>query len=242
MERTAKGLRTCLFVLQYVAVFAAGVPVAGLRESFALSDGIREAAPSPDLPLSDGICAVAPSPDLPETACWDLTNIVERHLQHHQCAAATSTSSRPDRIRPSIEHYHCSGHGSAMERTAKGLRTCLFVLQYVAVFAAGVPVAGLRESFALSDGIREAAPSPDLPLSDGICAVAPSPDLPETACWDLTNIVERHLQHHQQVVTNLDSEAKRISKHVATSAVAEPTELKKLISRAFYSRGTGHLA
>nr|XP_037276428.1 uncharacterized protein LOC119169479 [Rhipicephalus microplus] len=129
MERTAKGLRTCLFVLQYVAVFAAGVPVAGLRESFALSDGIREAAPSPDLPLSDGICAVAPSPDLPETACWDLTNIVERHLQHHQCAAATSTSSRPDRIRPSIEHYHCSGHGSAMERTAKGLRTCLFVLQ-----------------------------------------------------------------------------------------------------------------
>ncbi|KAL3211117.1 hypothetical protein MRX96_036614 [Rhipicephalus microplus] len=197
MERTAKGLRTCLFVLQYVAVFAAGVPVAGLRESFALSDGIREAAPSPDLPLSDGICAVAPSPDLPETACWDLTNIVERHLQHHQCAAATSTSSCPDRIRPSIEHYHCSGHGSAMERTAKGLRTCLFVLQYVAVFAAGVPVAGLRESFALSDGIREAAPSPDLPLSDGICAVAPSPDLPETACWDLTNIVERHLQHHQ---------------------------------------------
>ncbi|KAL3174974.1 hypothetical protein MRX96_010996 [Rhipicephalus microplus] len=33
MERTAKGLRTCLFVLQYVAVFAAGVPVAGLRKA-----------------------------------------------------------------------------------------------------------------------------------------------------------------------------------------------------------------
>ncbi|KAL1437648.1 hypothetical protein MTO96_048729 [Rhipicephalus appendiculatus] len=131
MEGTDKGLRTCFFVLQCVAVFAAGASAASLRDSLALSDGIREVTPPLDSPLSDGICVAAPSldPDLLATACWNLTKVVERHLQHHQCAAATSTSSRLERIRPSIDHYPGSGHGGAMDGTAKGLRTCFFVLQ-----------------------------------------------------------------------------------------------------------------
>ncbi|KAH6927970.1 hypothetical protein HPB50_010065 [Hyalomma asiaticum] len=107
MKGTTKGLRTCFFVLQCLAVFTAGVSAAGLRDSLALSDGIREAAFSLDLPLSDGICAAAPSldPDLLETACWHLPKIVERHLQHRQCAAATPASSRLERIRPSTEQF-----------------------------------------------------------------------------------------------------------------------------------------
>ncbi|KAL1470084.1 hypothetical protein MTO96_040679 [Rhipicephalus appendiculatus] len=88
MEGTAKGLRKYLFfVLQYVAVFAAGASAARLRDSLALSDRNLEAAAPLDLPLSDGICATALSldPDLLATACWNLTQVVQCHLQHHQC-------------------------------------------------------------------------------------------------------------------------------------------------------------
>ncbi|KAL3220446.1 hypothetical protein MRX96_029849 [Rhipicephalus microplus] len=92
------------------------------QDILVLLDGIREAAS-----ITGQICVLVPSPDsdLLKTACWDLSKIDERHLQHHPCAAATS-SSRLEKIRPTIERYLSSGHRSPMEGTTEGLRTCFF--------------------------------------------------------------------------------------------------------------------
>ncbi|KAH7953467.1 hypothetical protein HPB49_009070 [Dermacentor silvarum] len=83
------------------------------------------------LPPLDGICdaASAPDPHLLATAYVDRTVRIERHLQFRQCAAATSTSSRLERIRPSMEQYRYNGHGGTMNGRTKGLHASFFVLQ-----------------------------------------------------------------------------------------------------------------
>ncbi|XP_070385361.1 uncharacterized protein [Dermacentor albipictus] len=185
MSGRTKGLHTSFFVVQFVVVFAAGASVVGLRDN---------------LPPLDGICdaASAPDPHLLATAHVDLTVRIERHLQFRQCAGATSTSSRLERIRPSIEQYLSSGHGGTMSGRTKGLHTSFFVVQFVVVFAAGASVVGLRDN---------------LPPLDGICdaASAPDPHLLATAHVDLTVRIERHLQFRQCAgATSTSSRLERI--------------------------------
>ncbi|KAL1474857.1 hypothetical protein MTO96_037709 [Rhipicephalus appendiculatus] len=84
MDETTKGLRICLFALQF-AVIAAGVSVFGLPDDFPPLGGTCEAAPAMDLRLL-------------ETTCVNLSERMERPLEYHRCAAATTTSSTLDTI------------------------------------------------------------------------------------------------------------------------------------------------
>nr|XP_054926661.1 luciferin 4-monooxygenase-like isoform X1 [Dermacentor andersoni] len=185
MSGRTKGLHISFFVLQFVVFFAAGASVVGLRDN---------------LPPLDGICdaAAAPDPHLLATAHVDLTVRIWRHLQFRQCAATTSTSSRLERIRPSIEQYLSSGHRGTMSGRTKGLHTSFFVLQFVVVFAAGASAVGFRDN---------------LPPLDGICDAvsAPDPHLLATAHVDLTVRIGCHLQFLQcAAATSTSSRLERI--------------------------------
>ncbi|KAH8037187.1 hypothetical protein HPB51_008869 [Rhipicephalus microplus] len=97
MEETTKGLRICLFALQF-AVVVAGASVLGLPDDFPPMGGICEAAPAMD-------------PRLLETTCVNLSEHIERPLEYHRCAAATTTSSSSETILPIIQQYLFCGHG-----------------------------------------------------------------------------------------------------------------------------------
>ncbi|KAL3196965.1 hypothetical protein MRX96_045048 [Rhipicephalus microplus] len=114
MEETTKGLRICLFSLQF-AVVVAGASVLGLPDDFPPMGGIGEAVPAMDSRLL-------------ETTCVNLSERMERSLKYHRCAAATTTSSSSETILPSIQQYLFCGHGGTIEETTKGLRICLFAL------------------------------------------------------------------------------------------------------------------
>ncbi|KAH8026817.1 hypothetical protein HPB51_025194 [Rhipicephalus microplus] len=114
-RKLTKGLRICLFALQY-AVVAAGASVLGLPDDFPPMGGIREAAPAMD-------------PRLLKTTSVNLSEHMERPLEYHRCAAASTTSSSSKTVLPSIQRYLFCGHEGTMEETTKGLRICLFALQ-----------------------------------------------------------------------------------------------------------------
>ncbi|KAH7974020.1 hypothetical protein HPB49_008415 [Dermacentor silvarum] len=101
------------------------------REFIVVVAGLSVVGLWDDLPPLDGICDAAPAldPRLLATACVDLTERIERPLECHHCAAAASTSSTLQALRPSIQHYLFSGHGGTMNERTKGLRTSFFVLQ-----------------------------------------------------------------------------------------------------------------
>ncbi|XP_075747172.1 uncharacterized protein LOC142804291 [Rhipicephalus microplus] len=98
------------------AVVAPGASVFGLPDDFSPLGGICEAAPAMD-------------PRLLETTCMNRSKYMERPLEYHRCAAATTTSSSSETILPSIQQYLFCGHGGTMEEITKGLHICLFALQ-----------------------------------------------------------------------------------------------------------------
>ncbi|KAL3184679.1 hypothetical protein MRX96_006010 [Rhipicephalus microplus] len=169
MEKTPKDLRICLFALQF-AVVGAGASVLGLPDDFPPMGGICEAAPAMD-------------PRLLETTCVKLSERVERPLEYHRCAAATTTSSSSETILPSIQQYLFCGHGGTMEETTKCLRICLFALQF-AVVTAGASVLCLPDDFPPIGGICEAAPAMNTRLLERTCVI-------------LSERMERPLEYHR---------------------------------------------
>ncbi|KAK8783229.1 hypothetical protein V5799_015430 [Amblyomma americanum] len=170
MKKSVNDLRT-FFVLQLIAVLVAGTTAEGQRQETSSA----AAGPGYDTAVS---CEAASAPEPPFLS----TGFVAiRPLGIHHCAAATSTSSHSERIKPGIECSHVSGRGGTMKTSVNDLRT-FFVLQLIAVLVAGTTAEGQRQetsSAAAGPGYDaavscEAASAPEPPfLSTGFVAIRP---------------------------------------------------------------------
>ncbi|KAK8758669.1 hypothetical protein V5799_003707 [Amblyomma americanum] len=170
MKKSVNDLRT-FFVLQLIAVLVAGTTAEGQRKETSSA----AAGPGYDAAVS---CEAASAPEPPFLS----TGFVAiRPLGIHHCAAATSTSSQSERIKPGIEYSLVSGRGGTMKKSVNDLRT-FFVLQLIAVLVAGTTAEGQRQetsSAAAGPGYDaavscEAASAPEPPfLSTGFVAIRP---------------------------------------------------------------------
>ncbi|KAK8777163.1 hypothetical protein V5799_029500 [Amblyomma americanum] len=170
MKKSVNDLRT-FFVLQLIAVLVAGTTAEGQRQETSSA----AAGPGYDAAVS---CEAASAPEPPFLS----TGFVAiRPLGIHHCAAATSTSSHSERIKPGIECSLVSGRGGTMKKSVNDLRS-FFVLQLIAVLVAGTTAEGQRQetsSAAAGPGYDaavswEAASAPEPPfLSTGFVAIRP---------------------------------------------------------------------
>ncbi|XP_077485839.1 uncharacterized protein LOC144096870 [Amblyomma americanum] len=155
---------------ELIAVLAAGTTAEGPRQetsSAAAGPGYDAAA----------CCEAASAPEPPFLS----TRFVAiRPLGIHHCAGATSASSHSERIKPGIECSLVSGRGGTMKKSINDLRT-FFVLQLIAVLAAGTTAEGHRQETSAAAGPGydaaascEAACAPEPPfLSTGFVAIRP---------------------------------------------------------------------
>ncbi|KAK8758664.1 hypothetical protein V5799_003702 [Amblyomma americanum] len=218
MNKSVNDLRT-FFVLQLIAVQVAGTTAEGQRQETSSA----AAAPGYDAAVS---CEAASAPE-PPFLSTDFVAI--RPLGIHHCAAATSTSSHSERIKPGIEHSLVSGRGGTMNKSVNDLRT-FFVLQLIAVQVAGTTAEGQRQETSSA----AAGPGYDAAVS---CEAASAP---EPIFLSTGFVAIRPLGiHHCAAATSTSSHSERIKPGIECSLVSgRGGTMKKSVNdlRTFFVR------
>ncbi|KAK8777162.1 hypothetical protein V5799_029499 [Amblyomma americanum] len=199
MKKSVNDLRT-FFVLQLIAVLVAGTTAEGQRQETSSA----AAGPGYDAAVS---CEAASAPEPPFLS----TGFVAiRPLGIHHCAAATSTSSHSERIKPGIECSLVSGRGGTMKKSVNDLRT-FFVLQLIAVLVAGTTAEGQRQETSSA----AAGPGYDAAVS---CEAASAPEPPFLSTGF---VAKRPLGiHHCAAATSTSSHSERIKPGIECSLVS----------------------
>ncbi|KAK8775657.1 hypothetical protein V5799_030998, partial [Amblyomma americanum] len=199
MKKSVNDLRT-FFVLQLIAVLVAGTTAEGQGQETSSA----AAGPGYDAAVS---CEAASAPEPP----FLLPGFVAiRPLGIHRCAAATSTSSHSERIKPGIECSLVSGRGGTMKKSVNDLRT-FFVLQLIAVVVAGTTAEGQRQETSSA----AAGPGYDAAVS---CEAASAPEPPFlSTVFVATGPLGIH---HCAAATSTSSHSERINPGIEYSLVS----------------------
>ncbi|KAK8777156.1 hypothetical protein V5799_029493 [Amblyomma americanum] len=198
MKKSVNDLRT-FFVLQLIAVLVAGTTAEGQRQETSSA----AAGPGYDAAVS---CEAASAPEPPFLST---VFVAIRPLGIHHCAAATSTSSHSERIKPGIEYSLVSGRGGTMKKSVNDLRT-FFVLQLIAVLVAGTTAEGQRKETSAAAG-----PGYDAAVS---CEAASAPEPPFLSNFF---VAIRPLGiHHCAAATSTSSHSERIKPGIEYSLVS----------------------